>query len=472
MTVLPSRANLFQDPKELYRVLSGFQQLSEHRFHPQIVSISQGIPKVDPLAVLAAFSASHQRCFYWENPRQQEAIAAIDTALIFQTNQSNRFVLAQDFIQTTLDQLISLGDYPIKATEPHFFCNFTFFDDPPFAHSPFPAATVFLPRLQVSRQGDRTALIYNLELHPHTPLQPLIDTLCQHYQTLLKLSNFSLPTASFQSHSHALDIHRLSDYKARVLSVLNSIQDQSVKKVVLAQALEIITQPPFNLTQSLANLRKTYPDCYVFLTSNGNGNHFIGASPERLMSVKGLTLETDAIAGSAPRGKTPSEDHYLAHKLLTSEKELREHQFVTEFITQSLINLGLSPQHLPIPQLLQLSNIQHLWTPIHSQLNPQIHPLNILSTLHPTPAVAGTPRDIACEHIRHYEPFDRSLYAAPIGWIDRQGNSEFVVGIRSALMNGNQAILYAGAGIVAGSNPDQEIMEIKLKLQALLKALV
>ena len=92
--------------------------------------------------------------------------------------------------------------------------------------------------------------------------------------------------------------------------------------------------------------------------------------------------------------------------------------------------------------------------------------------LHPTPAVAGAARDIACAEIRRYENFERGLYAAPLGWVDAEGNCEFIVGIRSALIDGDRARLYAGAGIVAGSDPDKEFAEVQLKLQALLKALV
>jgi menaquinone-specific isochorismate synthase len=227
----------------------------------------------------------------------------------------------------------------------------------------------------------------------------------------------------------------------------------------------------FSLTESLKNLAIIHPDCYVFSVSNGQGNCFIGASPERLISIHNQELATDALAGSAPRGKNQLQDAKLAEKLLNSEKERREHQAVSNFIVKNLQKLGLNPQKSPL-QILQLSNIQHLWTPIHAQVPSHIHPLDIVAQLHPTPAVAGVPTKIACEQIRLYEMFDRSLYAAPIGWIDTQGNSEFIVGIRSALITGNHARLYGGAGIVAGSDPDKEFAEVQLKLQSLLKALV
>ncbi|MGH2415997.1 MAG: isochorismate synthase, partial [Microcystaceae cyanobacterium] len=227
----------------------------------------------------------------------------------------------------------------------------------------------------------------------------------------------------------------------------------------------------FNLIQSLNNLRQLHPNCYVFSNSNGKGQNFIGASPERLISIHQQQLMTDALAGSAPRGKTPGEDANNASRLLNSDKERHEHSSVIDFITQRLSQLGLLPQVLA-PRLRQLSNIQHLWTPISASVPTDVHPLRIVAQLHPTPAVAGTSQEVACREIRRYESFERGLYAAPLGWIDLEGNCEFIVGIRSALIDGDRARLYAGAGIVAGSDPDKELAEIQLKLQALLKALV
>ncbi|MFM6754151.1 MAG: isochorismate synthase MenF, partial [Dolichospermum sp.] len=242
-------------------------------------------------------------------------------------------------------------------------------------------------------------------------------------------------------------------------------------KVVLADTVDVNNNQDFKLLQSLNNLRQLHPNCHVFSIGNGQGQNFIGASPERLISIHKQQLITDALAGSAPRGKTPIEDTANANNLVNNTKEKHEHKLVLDFITQHLSQLGLCPQVLA-PRLRKLSNIQHLWTPITAMVPNNIHPLQIISKLHPTPAVAGAARDIACNEIRRYENFERGLYAAPLGWVDGEGNCEFIVGIRSALIDGNYARLYAGAGIVAGSDPQKEFAEVQLKLQALLKALV
>ncbi len=125
-----------------------------------------------------------------------------------------------------------------------------------------------------------------------------------------------------------------------------------------------------------------------------------------------------------------------------------------------------------MPQLLKLSTIQHLHTPIQGCVTEGLSALDLVAALHPTPAVAGTPTDLACDLIRRWEEFDRSLYAAPVGWIDAQGEGEFVVGIRSALLEPERLQLFAGAGIVRDSDPEREIAEVQLKLGALLQALV
>ncbi|MEO0435183.1 MAG: chorismate-binding protein, partial [Cyanobacteria bacterium J06656_5] len=165
-------------------------------------------------------------------------------------------------------------------------------------------------------------------------------------------------------------------------------------------------------------------------------------------------------------------DHHIAKQLLNSSKERYEHRVVVEFIVEQLIRLGLTPRFSDSPQLLRLANIQHLHTPIQASLPHSLTPLDLVKILHPTPAVAGLPRATASQLLKVTESFDRELYASPIGWIDANGNSEFIVGIRSALIDGRQARLFAGAGIVAQSDPRSELAEVKLKLQALLGTLM
>lgn len=478
MTVTPYRANCDHYQKELFQYLKACQQLSIEKDCEQIISISQEIPPLDPLTVLEAIAKPELLQFYLEKPDKNQAIAAIDAVEFIKLEGSNRFTQAQKFIKSCLNNSLIKGNLKLPFSGVHFFCSFTFFEEAT-PNSPFPSGTVFLPKWQVSRAGNTSVLVANLKIKPHSNLEFILENLLSQ----IKIINWQKRVVKITKEPNLIIQHsnNSEQFKQSVASAINSIQAHQFRKIVLASTIDLISSSPFQAINLLANLRKHYPGCHIFSTSNNKGQSFIGASPERLISIKNNFLETDALAGSAPRGQTIIEDASFAYRLMNSEKERREHQFVLNFITKCLSDLGLNPQMLPIPQLLKLPNIQHLWTPIHTHLPKYFVPLEIVEKLHPTPAMAGVPTKKAQEQIRNYETFDRSLYAAPLGWIDHQGNCEFIVAIRSALIDTEKPLiqpenniycarLYAGAGIVAGSDPNKELAEIQLKLQALSKA--
>ena len=477
MTVIPHRANLLQDRNQLHQFLLNCQQSLTEKDRTKIVSISQEIYPLDPLAVLQEIGEPCQRHFYFEKrdpiSGKSFAIAALDSATHLTVAGTERFALAQNFIQSCLARTITIGTERLPFSGPHFFCSFAFFDENVATNSYFPPGTVFLPKWQITRLKDSCTIVANAIINTDINVKKLTETIWQKFDKFESHNYQKITTSSKNSISlKQIPVNDSAQFKTSVKSALKLIESQYFSKIVLSQAINVLSQTPFSLIDSLNNLRLTYPGCYVFSTSNGKGQNFIGASPERLISIDNNQLVTDALAGSAPRGKTEVEDANLGKGLLNSEKDLREHQVVIDFIVDRLSKLGINPDFSPVPRLLQLSNIQHLWTPIRARIPRDIHLLKILAQLHPTPAVAGVPRDIALEQIRGCESCDRSLYGAPIGWIDRTGNGEFAVGIRSALIDGDRAILYAGAGIVAGSEPEKELAEIQLKLQALLNALV
>lgn len=488
MPVAPRPIEPVQDCKSLYKLLSQCQKHikqtldSEHQSGCNWVSISQEIDAVDPLLALHQFNLSNQPHFYFEKPYEGEAVAAFGKTLSLSTGGDRRFLRTQQFLKHSLLGLPHfMGDLGMETalmgiTSPadlRYFCGYTFFDEPRQLHSSFSSALILLPEWQILRQPDRCLVTANVMLRADTNLAALTDSLWLKFQKI-KQANCSL--FSF-ANSEAIDSRiweflEINDFQKTVETALRSIHQNCLQKLVLSHAVDVISRRPFDWLFSLHNLRQIYPDCYVFSVNQGGSKTFIGASPERLVSVRNQRLTTDALAGSAPRGRTADEDARLGHTLLHTPKERHEHQVVVDFLRDRLLQLGLSPQMPAAPDLLRLSNIQHLHTPIHAHLPARLNPLELVDALHPTPAVAGLPRDIACEEIRRSEGFGRSLYAAPLGWVDAAGNAEFIVGIRSAMLEGDRARLYAGAGIVAGSDPARELAEVKLKLQALLKALV
>ncbi|TVP62138.1 MAG: isochorismate synthase [Nodularia sp. (in: Bacteria)] len=471
MTVLPCRSNFFVKNKDLYHFLLNVQENCLKNKCRQIVSISLEIDWVDPLVVLDKLTQANEINFYFENRAKGEAIAAIDTVAKLEIDGKDRFNQAEHFIKSCLKNIISFGNKQSTFAGPRFFCYFSFFDQNSQIDYPFPSATVFLPRWQIAVKNQGCILVNNIIIKASTNVETILQDLQQKIAQIKSLEYASINLEQLPTKFSKRSVTNAQDFKRAVGSAVAKIQSSHLSKIVLANALDVKSSNFFNLFKSLHNLRQIHPNCYIFSTSNGKGQNFIGASPERLISIHNQELISDALAGSAPRGKTPAEDAANANRLLNSCKERHEHSLVIDFITQSLSQLGLLPQILA-PRLRQLSNIQHLWTPITATVPPHIHPLKIVSQLHPTPAVAGATRDFACAEIRRYESFERGLYAAPLGWIDASGNCEFIVGIRSALIDGDRARLYAGAGIVAGSDPEKEFAEVQLKLQALLKALV
>jgi menaquinone-specific isochorismate synthase len=435
------------------------------------VSISLDIDWVDPLVVLDKLTQANDINFYFENQAKGEAIAAIDTVTKLEIDGKERFNQAEHFIKSCLKNIINFGNNQLTFAGPHFFCYFSFFDYNSQIDYPFPSATVFLPRWQISVKNKRCILVNNIIIKASTNVENILQNLQDKIVQIQSLEYTSTNLEQLPTKFSKQSVTNAQDFKRAVGSAVEKIRSSHLSKIVLANALDVKSNHNFNLFKSLNNLRQIHPNCYIFSTSNGKGQNFIGASPERLISIHNQELISDALAGSAPRGKTPAEDAANANRLLNSIKERHEHSLVIDFITQRLTQLGLLPQVLA-PRLRQLSNIQHLWTPITAKVTANVHPLQIVSQLHPTPAVAGATRDFACAEIRRYESFERGLYAAPLGWVDARGNCEFIVGIRSALIDGDRARLYAGAGIVAGSDPEKEFAEVQLKLQALLKALV
>ncbi|MFB6255143.1 MAG: isochorismate synthase MenF, partial [Haloplanus sp.] len=218
----------------------------------------------------------------------------------------------------------------------------------------------------------------------------------------------------------------------------------------------------------------TYPDCYRFLiepTADGAERpSFFGATPERLVSRRGRTVTTGALAGTTGRGDTPAEDDWLADELLRDEKNVHEHELVAETIREQLAPFASSIS-AGQRRVRRLETVQHLFTPITATLDRDTHVLDLVEALHPTPAVGGLPPERALATIRETEPFDRGWYAAPVGWFDAAGNGTFAVAIRSALAREAETTLFAGVGVVADSDPEREWDEVQLKYRPILDEL-
>ncbi len=244
----------------------------------------------------------------------------------------------------------------------------------------------------------------------------------------------------------------------------------SLDKIVLARESTFTAVDTFDPVRLLWALRQKTIRSYEFCFHPVVDRAFIGASPERLYRRVNRYLQSEAVAGTRPRGDSEENDQVYARELMASEKEQREHQFVVQNLTSHMHNLCRHVCPVPKPGIMKLNRIQHLYTPLEGLLHPDVDDVKLLQTLHPTPAVGGTPREVALEWLRENEPFDRGLYAAPVGWVSHDA-AEFCVAIRSGLVQGNTLSVYSGAGIVPGSVPEDEWNEIENKMSNFLEAL-
>lgn len=260
-----------------------------------------------------------------------------------------------------------------------------------------------------------------------------------------------------------------AQWKDVIAAAVEVLDRGEMDKVVLARRIDIEANRPFVVSDVLERLSSLYPSCMLYSIEG-----FVGASPELLMSRTGDLIESNPLAGTVARSGDVHGDEVLVGRLMNSSKIRHEHRVVVDAIAAALEPLCSSIDVPREPSVLGLRNVSHLATHITGRLAPD-HPLSALelaARIHPTPAVGGLPVTEAIGYLEKVEGFERGHYAGPVGWIDGRGDGCFAVGIRGAEVSGATAHLFAGNGIVSGSDPAEELAETQLKLQALLAALV
>ncbi len=250
---------------------------------------------------------------------------------------------------------------------------------------------------------------------------------------------------------------------------LKKIKEKSYMKVVLARKSVFQFSTPVEPLDILQRLQTVSPNCFHFYFQPKTGTAFVGASPERLYRRERQGIKTEALAGTRPRGDTSQKDENLKKELLNSQKEIHEHKVVVEQIHSVLAEICTKITVDDKHSLLQLAGGHHLLTRMDGVLRPEVNDARILFVLHPTPAVAGWPTEKVLNIIRSHEPFARGYYAGPFGYVGWDV-TEFAVAIRCGLIQKNTLSIYAGAGIVEGSTPEDEWKEIENKMKVFLKA--
>jgi menaquinone-specific isochorismate synthase len=257
-----------------------------------------------------------------------------------------------------------------------------------------------------------------------------------------------------------------AEWTESVRRILTAIDAGDVRKVVLARQLVVEAGVPFDRRSVLDRLRRSHPSCFTYAAGS-----FVGASPELLVRRRGDEVASCPMAGTVPRGATPEDDDTLTTGLRRSVKEAEEHRLLVDAVVAALAPVCVGPPKAGEPDVVRFPTVSHLATRVRGVLRrPAPSALALAGLLHPTPAVGGLPRAAALATIADLEGFDRGLYAGPVGWVDAGGDGEWAVALRGAQLDGPRARLVAGAGIVAGSDPEAEWAETEAKLRPMLAA--
>nr|WP_051830728.1 MULTISPECIES: isochorismate synthase DhbC [Streptomyces] len=260
-------------------------------------------------------------------------------------------------------------------------------------------------------------------------------------------------------------------YGAGVAAAVERLRGGELSKVVLARTLELSAAEPLDLPAILQRLARRDPGGYTFAVPAGGGRTLIGASPELLLARRGTAVLANPLAGSVPRSVDLGEDVRRAAALLESPKDLHEHAVVVDAIREALAPYCRTLAVPERPTLVRTAAMWHLATTISGELaDPAVSALELACALHPTPAVCGTPTDVARRVIDEVEPFDRGLYTGMVGWGDAAGDGEWVVTIRCAEADEKTLRVYAGAGVVDRSEPAAELAETSAKFRTFLDA--
>ena len=322
----------------------------------------------------------------------------------------------------------------------------------------YQAAEAFLPRIGIERIGGTARL--TVAIPAGDDPAPTLDLLAS-----MKHPEW-VPVVDFGD--HRIESHpTVADWAGIVGAAVKAIAADDIDKVVLARSVRVESSTSVAILRVFRQLAMSYPECFDFAWKSGH-SVFMGASPELLATVRAGRFRSNPLAGSAARGEGDAEDAAIGAALLASAKDQEEHRLVVDDMRTRLEGLvsGIVVPHRP--SLKKMATVQHLSTVIEGDVAEGTGVLDIVDAVHPTPAVGGVPRREAVEYIAAHEPLDRGWYTGGIGWLTPSGDGEIAIGLRCGLVNGSTTTLFAGAGIVADSDPGSEVLETRLKLRPLL----
>ena len=432
------------------------------------------VHKMDTINPLSFFNTGKEQYlgerFFWKDPVDEIILVGLGVSKQIQSEQAtDRFFHVEKEWQDFLKDSLIYNPYIESGIGPVMFGGFSFdpLKEKTNLWSKYSDSLFHIPKYMLSIIKGKTFLTTNIVCTPNDDSSLFKKVMDERKNFSTCLNNLDKPKTANLIKTLEISPEK---WKDSVNEVVKDLKAGPLKKVVIARELRLLFDNAVAAEKVLEQLFNQQHDSFIFAFES-NGDCFIGASPERLVKKQGRDVFSTCLAGSIPRGKTEEEDNLLGEQLLNDQKNLIEHGFVVEMIKEALeesCNELILPSK---PQLMKIRDIQHLYTPVIGKCNQDTSLLLLVERLHPTPALGGLPKKEAVEKIRQVEELDRGFYAAPLGWVDYNQNGEFAVSIRSGLIQGKEASLFAGCGVVADSNSESEYLETGLKFRPMLRAL-
>jgi salicylate biosynthesis isochorismate synthase len=453
--------------------LLGALEKAAGRGRRTLVSVTSEVEVSDPCAVVFASRLASERWFCWEQPDREFALAGLGVAHEASSRGHGRFGdVAEECMRIGSGAVLDEPRGLPAGAGPVWLGGFAFDADggSTATWSSLSPASLVLPEISLCRRAGRTFLTVNAVLAPGEDGERLGEGLAARVASLRTDEPLPLLDPHPTAHAEIRSARPPGEFEAAVAGATERIAAGEFSKVVLAREVIVDAAAAHDPAAVFGAMREQFPACFCFCCGTPEAA-FLGASPELLVRRAGAGVSTVALAGSTRRSSDPAVDDHLGEQLLRSDKDRREQRIVADRIVRALRPHAVWVEAAAEPEIVKVANIQHLATPVIAQLAEPHSAIELAGLLHPTPAVGGEPWPAAASAIADLEGMDRGWYAAPVGWMDATEDGEFCVALRSALLRDREAHLFAGVGVVAGSDPAAELAETEVKLGALLPLL-
>jgi len=435
----------------------------------KLVSFAFKIDGFDLLSTLNRLIAIPGPVFLFQSPDSKYSFAALDTAMELSAKNQMKISDSAEIFNTLKNSFINnWDDFNLESLP--IICTSVKFDPVKTSEDwiDFNAVNVYIPSLFLYKNRGNTSGSYNFIYNEQSDT----DSIKTNFLNRLKLiaENTEDNTGGVKNnddYNFADDEEQKNAWEIISGRAMEMISDGEAEKIVVSRAFSFGLKHKPDWAALLKELSDRFPDCYLFFIRQ-NQSVFFGSSPELFLKIFGNLAEVESVAGSAPRGGKYNSDEILESVLKASSKNHKEHVYVTDFISNILKKFSDKVIIREEKQIKKLENIQHLTTKITAELKSNTNHLELIDSLFPTPAVCGLPKEKAMSIIRKLEDHDRGLYSGLVGWMDFDGNCELAAAIRSTLVKNNFVTAYAGAGLINGSDPEEEFIETKLKLGTIL----